>query len=578
MSDEELLPIEQETSLVTFTVKVNDEPVTGEIPIISVTVWNEANRIAGATLLISDGDVALADWPVSAGELFLPGNEIEIMAGYHSQEETIFKGIVTAHSLKLRQHVSELQVECRHKSSLLAIGRKSALFKDQKDSEIAATILDAEELTGAVEETPVAHAEMVQYNATDWDFLITRLDAIGFVAVANEDKIDIFKPAVETEGVAILRFGTNLLEFDGEIDGSLQYGSVKAQSWDPASQALLEAESSEPEWTTPGDLTAAEMGVPLYTLIQPAGLKEEEVQQWADAAALRSRMAFLCGRAQVQGFSQAVPGITVALEGLGTRMNGMAWVSGVRHDISAGNWTVDLQLGMSPEKHTDRFSVQAKAAGAMLPGINGLHTAIVKALEGDPDGEGRILLQIPSVDTGDDGVWARVCTLDAGGSRGSYFLPEVEDEVLVGFLDDDPRYPVVLGGLHSSAKAAPLEAKDDNHEKGFFTRSGMRILFNDDKKTLVIDTPGGNMVTLDEDAKELTIKDQNDNKIVLSADGITIESAKDIVMKASGSIKVESSTGLEAKAGTQFKAEGSAGMEISSSANTVIKGAMVQIN
>ncbi len=86
------------------------------------------------------------------------------------------------------------------------------------------------------------------------------------------------------------------------------------------------------------------------------------------------------------------------------------------------------------------------------------------------------------------------------------------------------------------------------------------------------------MVSLDEDAGEVTIKDKNSNKIVLSQDGITIESAKDLIMKASGSIKMESSTGLEAKAGTQFKAEGSAGMEISSSANTVIKGAMVQIN
>lgn len=578
MSDETLLPIEQETSLVTFTVTVNGELVTGDIPILSITVWNEANRIAGATLVVSDGDAALADWPVSAGELFLPGNEIEITAGYHGLEEIIFTGLVASHSLRLRQHSSELQVECRHKSSLLAIGRKSALFKDQKDSEIAATILDAQELTGQIEDTPVTHAEMVQYNATDWDFLITRLDALGFVAVANLDKIDIIKPAVETEGVATLRFGTNLLEFDGEIDGYLQYGSVKAQSWDPAQQALLEAESTEPEWTTPGDLAAADMGLPLVTLRQPAGLKEEEVQQWADAAALRSRMAFLCGRAQVQGFSSAMPGITVALEGMGSRMNGMAWVSGVRHEIAAGNWTVELQLGMHPEKHADKFPVQAKPAGALLPGINGLHTAIVKALEGDPDGEGRILLQIPSVDTGDDGVWARVCTLDAGSDRGTCFLPELEDEVLVGFLDDDPRYPVVLGGLHSSAKAAPLEPKDDNHEKGLFTRSGMRILFNDDKKTLVIDTPGGHLVSLDEDAGEVTIKDKNDNKIVLSQDGITIESAKDLVMKASGSIKLESSTGFEAKAGTQFKAEGSAGMEISSSANTVIKGTMVQIN
>jgi uncharacterized protein involved in type VI secretion and phage assembly len=207
-----------------------------------------------------------------------------------------------------------------------------------------------------------------------------------------------------------------------------------------------------------------------------------------------------------------------------------------------------------------------------------LHIGVVTALESDPDGEGRIRVKVPSVDMDGEGIWARVSTLDAGGSRGSFFLPEIDDEVIVGFLDDDPRYPIVLGMLNSSAKAAPLTAADDNHEKGFITRSGMRILFNDDKKTLTIDTPGGNMIVMDEDAKEIKLEDLNGNKIVLSPDGITIESAKDLVMKASGSVKLESSTGFEAKAGTQFKAEGSAGMEISSGANTVIKGAIVQIN
>ncbi len=86
------------------------------------------------------------------------------------------------------------------------------------------------------------------------------------------------------------------------------------------------------------------------------------------------------------------------------------------------------------------------------------------------------------------------------------------------------------------------------------------------------------MLVMDEDAKEIKVEDQHGNKIVMSQDGISIESAKDLVMKASGSVKLESSTGFEVKAGTQFKAEGSAGMEISSSANTVIKGAIVQIN
>ena len=74
----------------------------------------------------------------------------------------------------------------------------------------------------------------------------------------------------------------------------------------------------------------------------------------------------------------------------------------------------------------------------------------------DPDGEHRVRVKLPLVNNADDGVWARVASLDAGNDRGFFFRPEIGDEVVVGFFDDDPRRPVMLGMLHSSAKAAPL--------------------------------------------------------------------------------------------------------------------------
>lgn len=582
MNEPALLPIEQDTSLVSYTIKVNGEPVPGSIPVYSVMVHCEANRIPSAQICVSDGDAALADWSVSNDTWFIPGNEIEITAGYHSEEEMIFKGIITRHALSVRERRTELQVECRDKSILMTIVRKSALFADVKDSDIAATLLDTYGLTGSIEDTPVTHAEMVQYDCSDWDFLISRLEAVGFFSLAHEGVVDVIKPAVESTALATLRFGTNLIEFDAQIDGSLQFGSVKAQAWDPGGQALLETTSSEPTWTTPGNLDPADIsalaGAEELVLRQPGRLTEEEVQQWADTRMLRSRMSFMCGRARVQGFSKALPGITVKLEGLGDRFNGMGWVSGVRHELSLGNWLTDLQLGLPPELHVETFPAQATPAGALLPGINGLHTAIVTALESDPDSEARIRVKIPSISMDGEGCWARVATLDAGNNRGSFFLPEIDDEVIVGFIDDDPRQPVVLGGLHSSAKAAPLTAADDNHEKGFVTRSGMRILFNDDKIVTTVDTPAGNVIVLDDDKGEIQVTDQNGNKIVLSSSGITIESAKDITMKAQGAIKMESQTNLEIKAGAQFKAEGTAGLEVNSSAVTVIKGSLVQIN
>jgi len=582
MADEGLLPVSGDTSLISFTITINGEPLPAGIAVFSIEVHNQANRIAVAYINVNDGDAGLADWPVSNEALFIPGSEIAIKAGYHGEEELIFKGIVIAHSLCVRQQKTELQIECRDKAVLMTIDRKSNIFNDVKDSDIATALLDTYTLTGNIEETPVTHAEMVQFDCSDWDFMISRVESMGFAAIAKDGKIDVIKPLIEETALATLRFGTNLIEFDAAIDGTGQYGSVKAQAWDPSAQGLIEVNANEPEWTTAGNLDAAEVsslaGTEEFVLRQAGKITEEEAQNWADARLLRSRMAFIRGRARVEGFSAAVPGITVAFEGLGNRINGMGWVSGVRHEINHGNWLTDIQFGLTPKLHIESFSDTLKCSGELLPGIHGLHTAIVTTLEADPESEARIRVRIPSISAEGDGIWARVATLDAGSDRGSFFLPEIDDEVVVGFLENDPRQPVILGGLHSSAKAPPFEATDDNHEKGYVSRSGIGLLFNDDKINLTINTPAGNEIILDDDKGEIGLSDQHGNKIVLSSAGISIESASDIIMKAAGSVKIESKTNLDLKAGTQLKAEGSAGLEVKSSATTVVKGSIVQIN
>ena len=117
----------------------------------------------------------------------------------------------------------------------------------------------------------------------------------------------------------------------------------------------------------------------------------------------------------------------------------------------------------------------------------------------------------------DDGVWARVASLDAGCDRGFFFRPEVGDEVVVGFLEDDPRRAVILGMLHSSAKAAPLAGSDDNHEKVYQSRSKMRLSFNDEKKMVRLETPGRQPASPSaRRTKAIRIEDQNGNKIEMT--------------------------------------------------------------
>src|ERR1700759_901710 len=96
------LPGAQNTDLVTFTIKISGTAISTQYQVASIVVQNEVNRIPSARLILYDGDAAAQDFKVSNEATFVPGAEIEITAGYHSNETSIFSGIILKHSLKIR--------------------------------------------------------------------------------------------------------------------------------------------------------------------------------------------------------------------------------------------------------------------------------------------------------------------------------------------------------------------------------------------------------------------------------------------------------------------------------------------
>ena len=223
-----------------------------------------------------------------------------------------------------------------------------------------------------------------------------------------------------------------------------------------------------------------------------------------------------------------------------------------------------------------RFSdISTDPADGAMGATHGLQVAVVVALEGDPEGEERIQVNLMGEDTAP--VWARVAAPYAGEGRGLVFLPEIGDEVIVGFMGGNPSEAVVLGSLHSSGAASPTEKSDDNNIKGMVTREGIRLEFDDEKKHVVVETPGGNRITVSDDEGGILLEDGNGNKVTLSSDGILLDSAKDVSVKAKGDVKIEG-TNITLSANAQLSAKGNGSAEISSSGNTVVKGSLVQIN
>ncbi|MGQ3678461.1 type VI secretion system tip protein VgrG [Tenacibaculum discolor] len=567
--------------LVTFKILIEGEELSKQYEVKNITVSKEVNKIPTAQIVLIDGDASERDFKLSNEELLIPGKEIEITAGYHSDEETIFKGIVIKHNLRIRASSAQLIVECKDEAVKMTVGRKSKYFYESTDSDIFEEIIGKYSLSKDVETTNYNHAELVQYNASDWDFVVSRAQANGKLCFVDDGTITIAKPNVSQAEIETVTFGGSLLDFDAEIDARHQVKKVAAYSWNHADQEVIEIEGKDPNVSLNGNLSVSDLnktiGLESMELRHGGVVTDTELQDWADAKWLFQQLAKVRGRVKFQGIPSVKPNTILKLEGVGDRFNGNVYVTGVQHVISEGNWVANAQFGLSTEWFSETFEISAKPASGLLPAIQGLQVGIVSQLEEDPDGEDRILVQIPIVNNEEEGIWCRVASPDAGENRGIFFRPEIGDEVIVGFINEDPNDAIVLGMLHSSAKPSPITATDDNHEKGIVTRSEMKVLFDDDKKIITIETPAGKIISLDEDEGAITIEDDNSNIITINSDGILMESAGDISLKASGDVNIEG-TNVSIAANAEFKAEGSAGAEVSTSAIAVLKGSLVQIN
>lgn len=572
-------------SLATLKILSDGKVIPARIGVAMVAVQKAVNKVPSARLVLYDGDVSTGDFELSGGELFTPGKEIEIRAGYNNVEQSLFKGIVIRHGLEVTQNSSKLILELRDPAIKLTVGRKNRYFFESKDSEIMEEILSGYSLQSDIEATTASHPEMVQYFVSDWDFILTRAEVNGKIALVESGRVKIQKPQTSADAVLDLEFGMNVVEFQAEMDARTQFSSSKSFTWDQTNQEIQESEATDPgmdfQSNLSGNTLAEVIGLDEFRLQHGGMLNAQELQAWTDAKLMRSRLSKIQGQIKILGDNTIKPGDMINLTGFGDRFNGKAFVSSVYQEISPNQkWYTHLGLGLDPKFISSQYDdiLDVPAAG-LIPAIKGLHIGKVTSLE-DPLDEHRVRIFLPLIDPNSEGVWARMASPDAGegdGSRGIFFLPEIGDEVIVGFINEDPRNPVVLGKLFSSAKPAPFPQNEDNFQKGIVTRSSLKLTFDDEKKSIQLETPAGNKVQLNDEEKVILIQDQHGNKILMDSNGIQLESASDISLKATGDIKLDG-VNIDIKASAQAKVDGGAGVEVTSSAITKIQGSLVQIN
>ncbi len=588
---ERTLPIDSTFNVVTFDLLIEGKAIDSAYQVMSIAIMKEVNRVPWAKIVLRDGDPAAETFAISEKESYTPGKKIVVKLGRDRKNTMLFRGIITKHAIRLRENgASELSLECRDECTRMTIGRHNGYFEERKDSEVMEELIRKYPgLSADVESTSLKHKELVQFHCTDWDFMLSRADINGKLVVADDGKIQIKAPDTGSSPSVALLHGSTMLEFEAEMDARTQLKSVEAKSWDYGGQQLFQHKSDSAPVAEPGNLNGAALAdsvnISSFELRHSGQVLEAELQEWTKSVMLRSRLAKVRGSARFVGLPDIKPGQMVELQGVGDRFNGKAFISAVRHDVFQGSWHTSVQFGLSPDCfHLTTENILDSSAAGLLPGVHGLQIGKVVQLQNDPDGEHRILVRLPVVDNAAQGTWARMASLDAGNDRGAFFRPEIDDEVVVGFINGDPRDAVVLGMLNSSAKPAPITVKDTNHEKGFFTRSKMRVHFHDETKTITIDTPAGNSIELDEKGSSITIKDQNGNSTIMKPAGIEMKSKGNISIEASGKIDIKAGAALTISAAQMtLSAQGpmevkGATAKLSSPGITEISGSLVKIN
>lgn len=599
-------------------VLIDGTEVPKTMVVESVDIVKEINKIPYARITLKDGDTREQKFPTSEDAIFEPGKEVEVKAGYGpGKEETLYKGVIVEHGIKQSNYSgAALVIKCKDKALKLTVGRKNKVFYDQLDSDIISSVVSEAGLSADVDGTTGTHKKLIQYWSSDWDFIQSRADANSLVTIINDGQITIKKPVVceKAKCGLVVSYGNDLVEMDMNIDSTHQYTEVGATCWSHTDLAIVTADGAKPAVNEQGDLTSCKLGSvigPTNSVKTTPPVSKDVIQAWADSIYQRGHLSRIRGSLKFYGSVKPEVGKTIELFGFGTRFVGDAYVSRLRQTIIKGQWLTEVGLGLDPQSYMEtNTTASSLPAGGMLPAIHGLQHGVVKQIDSDPDGEFRVLINIPIIDDqAGEGVWARMAHYYATEDCGFVFYPEVGDEVVVGFFNSDPTYPVILGSMYSSGRGITTEEThipaDPNIFKSISINKGKtRIELQDDpgKNIVKIITEDKMIIELNDDEDTILIEDPvNVNKMLMDKNGILFETDGDFVVKAKKNIKMEadinietkskSDTKMEAVANFSIKAlavkgEGSTTMELKGSASAKleggglceVKGGIVKIN
>ena len=431
---------------------------------------------------------------------------------------------------------------------------------------------------------------VMQYNQSDLDFLWERARAIGY-QVYVEDKTLYFQKAdairAQAEGdPAALRWPLNLENFIPRLTVMRQVDKAVVTGWDPATKKSIEGSgNSDSSKTAPklglekrggalakdalgGEAVTTVVDQPVLTVDQAKAIA---AARFSAAEGESIRADGICR----DGDPRLIAGKVASIEGVGERFGGDYYVTEARHVWGPDGYQVTFSVtGRTP----NTISYLLRGDDRRAERVTGLVTAKVVNLE-DPEELGRVQVMFPWLPKYKDADlasnWARIATPMGGKERGFFFLPEIDDEVLVGFEHGDVNYPYIVGTLWNKTDKPPAGSKDSVlssdkklvDQRVIRSRSGHLIVLDDtdgEEQILIQDKSGKNQVIINSKENSLTINVEEDVNITAkgkatidASDVATIKTAKDLNIECQNlSIKANQNVTLEATSNLDLKATG----------------------
>lgn len=524
--------------------------------LLDASIHFELNKISFSKFTFLGGNNIDTKEELPSQKIKLNDN-IEVSIFVDKIKKTLFKGFVKTIEDGKDGQRNTLKIECKDVSFNLTLPMEVTENNDQNFGDKVDLFTSKLKITNNLT-IGVSAGEKITHDTAvcPWDYMVGFLDSIGIMVAARNGEImgvDIVNPLAQATYFA--ENGINVFSFSGKADESKKVSKASIEYWDSKTQKKEKIEKEQSVAVNPKVVTLSE-----------CRFLQATVQRMVDTFIAKGNIASVYGKVLTFGNLLAKAGDYIKFNKVNNTIdNVLLLISQEVHTIENGCWKTEYSFGIESEQSFTETKVSKTNAQQAQTGqtnsINGLQIGVVTQIEEDPNNEFRIRVRIPILSDKGDGVWARLATLNASKEMGSFFIPNVNDEVIVGCLGNNPDTPIILGGLYSSANPMPFPIKKENYTKGFVTKEGTKIILDDEKKTIEFSTKKGNKLLISDDEKGFVFEDENKNKIVMNADGITLQSSKDIILKATGNLQME---GIQ----SSLKASGT----------NEIKGAMIQLN